>query len=254
MAIRDTITYDVDDHIAEITLDRPPVNAITQTLATELTDAYRTAKNDDAVRAVILTSASDKAFCAGTDIEMAKDHTPGEHREYLETLYFEVHDLQYRMGKPTIAAVNGPARGAGVTLTVTNNCIVASEEANFGYPEIDVGLMPAMHLVHLPRVIGRHKAFELLFTGNPISAAEFEDLGVVNRVTPHDKVLEEARSLARTFAEKPPDMMKMVHNAFMRVNDTDYRSDIENMVDTVSLLSVLEDSHDLREEFVGEST
>lgn len=250
MTAFDTLRYEITDGVAEITLDRPPVNAITHELATELTTAYRLAKDDREVRAVILTSAFEKAFCAGTDINMAKDQTVLDHREYLETLYYEVHDLQYRMGKPTIAAVNGPARGAGVTLTVTNNCIIAGEDVTFGYPEIDVGLMPAMHLVHLPRILGRHKAFELLFAGQPISAHEFERLGVVNHVVPQDEVKDRARELALIFAEKSPEIVKIAHNAFMRVNDTDYRKDIENMVDTIGLITALKDSSDLRRAFV----
>src|SRR3546814_8769023 len=81
-------------------------------------------------------------------------------RRFLEKLYFEMHDLQYRMGKPTIAALTGPARAAGVTLAVSCDVLIASETASLGYPEIDVGVIPAMHFVHLPRQIGRHKALD----------------------------------------------------------------------------------------------
>ena len=105
-------------------------------------------------------------------------------RRYLQKLYMERHDLQYRMGKPTIAALTGPARAAGVTLAVSCDCIVAADTASIAYPEIAVGVIPAMHFVHLPRQIGRHKAFELLFTGKSVSAEEACAMGLVNRVVP----------------------------------------------------------------------
>ncbi len=107
-----------------------------------------------------------------------------------------MHDLQYRMGKPTIAAMTGPARAAGVTLAVSCDILIANEEADMSYPEINVGLIPAMHFVHLPKQIGRHKAFELLFTGNTISYREAAERGLINKAVPPDQVLPEARAMA----------------------------------------------------------
>ena len=113
-------------------------------------------------------------------------------RRTLQKLYFEMHDLRYRLGKPTIAAMVGPARAAGVTLAVSCDCIVAAEEASLGTPEIVVGVIPAMHFVHLPRRIGRHQAFELLFSGKPESASEACAMGLVNKAVPRAKVMHEA--------------------------------------------------------------
>ncbi|HJQ56121.1 MAG TPA: enoyl-CoA hydratase/isomerase family protein, partial [Vineibacter sp.] len=186
------LDYSVDQRVAEITMRRAPVNAIDHALIDEINAAYRDAKRDPDVRAIILTSAFDSAFSAGMDLAMIRHARGLDLRRYLEKLYFEMHDLQYRMGKPTIAALTGPARAAGVTLAVSCDVIVASETASLGYPEIDVGVIPAMHFVHLPRQIGRHKAFELLFGGKPISAAEAERHGLVNRVVPGDRVKAEA--------------------------------------------------------------
>jgi enoyl-CoA hydratase/carnithine racemase len=137
------------------------------------------------------------------------------------------------MGKPTIAALTGPARAAGVTLAVSCDVIVASETASLGYPEIDVGVIPAMHFVHLPRQIGRHKAFELLFGGKPISAAEAERRGLVNHVVPPGEVKDKARALAREFASKSPLVMQLARDSFMRANDFEYRRAIENVVETI---------------------
>lgn len=227
------VDYQVRGHTAELTMTRAPVNAIDQQLAEDVTDAYREAAEDDDVRSVILTSAFDEAFSAGMDLEEMAGASGLDLRRFLETLYFEMHDLQYRMGKPTIAALTGPARAAGVTLAVSCDVVIASETATIGYPEIDVGLIPAMHFVHLPRQIGRHRAFELLFTGESIGADEAARMGLINRTVPHEEVLEAARDLAETFDEKSPVVMELARDSFMRANDANYRRDIETVVETI---------------------
>jgi enoyl-CoA hydratase/carnithine racemase len=227
------LEYVVSDRVAEITMRRAPVNAINHALIEEINSAYRLAKDDAAVRAIILTSAFDNAFSAGMDLKMIRNARGLDLRRYLEKLYFEMHDLQYRMGKPTIAALTGPARAAGVTLAVSCDVLIASETATLGYPEIEVGVIPAMHFVHLPRQIGRHKAFELLFGGKPITAAEAYDRGLINRVVPADQVKSEARTLAQEFASKSPVVMQLARDSFMRANDFEYRRAIENVVETI---------------------
>jgi enoyl-CoA hydratase len=114
-----------------------------------------------------------------------------------------------------------------MTLAISCDVIVASETATFGYPEIDLGVVPAIHFVHLPRIVGRHRAFELLFSGRSFSAAEAASLGLVSRVAPAAEVVSEARKLARTFAAKPPNAMRLGRAAFMRANDLDYRRGVE---------------------------
>lgn len=238
------LDYDVVDQTAQITMHRDPVNAIDHDLATEINDAYRLAADDDSVRSIILTSAFERAFSGGMDLDMMADGSGLQLRRFLETLYFEMHDLQYRMGKPTIAALPGPARAAGVTLAVSCDVLVASETASIGYPEIDVGLIPAMHFVHLPRQIGRHKAFELLFTGDPIEAREAADRGIFNHVVPQEDVLEKAHELAASFNEKSPLVMELARDSYMRAQDLDYRRNIENTVETICNIVETDDARE----------
>lgn len=240
----ETLDYTVNDRVAEITMRRAPVNAINHALIDDLLDAYRTAREDKNVRAIILTSAFDSAFSAGMDLTMIRGGTGMDLRRFLEKLYFGMHDLQYRMGKPTIAALTGPARAAGVTLAVSCDVLIASEGASIGYPEINVGVIPAMHFVHLPRQIGRHKAFELLFSGKPISATEAERHGLINSVVPQAKVLTEARKMARDFAEKSPVVMQLARDAFLRANDFEYRRAIENTVETICNIIATDDAQE----------
>ena len=158
------------------------MNAMTLPLLDELLAAYRAAAADDAVRAVVLQSSSPKIFCAGLDLKLLREEGAKGVRALLQRLYLDMLDVQHTMGKPTIAAVSGAARGGGMTLSITCNCIVADETASFGYPELDNGLIPAIHFVHLPRQIGRHRAFELLFSGRSFDAAEAERIGLVVKV------------------------------------------------------------------------
>jgi len=244
------VEYHVVDGVAEITVNRPPVNAINYEMARNVIDAYYKARDDKKASAVILTSALDKAFSAGLDLKMVLTMTGRELRTFIEMFYYEMHEAQYRLGKPTIAAVNSAAVAAGVTWAVSCDMIIASEEAVFGYPEINVGLIPAMHVVHLPRQIGRHNAAKLLFTGDSVSAREMWRMGVINDVVSPDQVMPEARKLARSLARKSPIAMKLLRDTFMRTNDLDYRRAMESVVETMCNLKDSEDSKEALAAFV----
>ena len=230
------VNYRVEDHIAHVVMNREPVNALSLELVEEILEAYRLAKMDPGVRCVMLESSLSNVFCAGMDLEMMRGGDSMRIRDYLEKLYLDMHLAQYRMSKPTIAVVNGAARAAGVTVAVSCDCILASEGASFGYPEIDVGVIPAMHYVHLPRQIGRHKAFELCFNGKPIDAATAERWNLINRVVPDNELAKEALALANDYANKSPQIMRIARDSFMRANDYEYRRNIENVVETICLI------------------
>jgi enoyl-CoA hydratase/carnithine racemase len=226
----EAVQYDVRDKIATITLNAPPVNALSVPMLEALLAALRKAGEDKAVRAVILTSAIPRYFCAGLDLAaLTNAKSADQARALLDRLYTDLCDVQFNLGKPSIAAISGAARGGGMTLAISCNVIVADDSASFGYPEIDVALLPAIHLVHLPRIIGRHRAYELLFTGRAFGAAEAAHLGLISRVAPN--ALEAAQTLAQTFADKSPHAMSLGHAAFMRANDVNYRSEIAKVIE-----------------------
>lgn len=135
--------------------------------------------------------------------------------------------------KPTIAAIAAPARAAGMTLAISCDMVIAADDVDFSYPEVAVGVIPAMHFVHLPRQIGRHKAFELLFTGDTITAPEAERRGLVNYAVPRAQVLDKAREFGAKFAAMSPVATQLGRDAFMRANDFEYRRAIENTVETI---------------------
>jgi enoyl-CoA hydratase len=228
------LRYEVRDRIAEITLDRPPVNALSVAMIEEVNAAFRRAGADDGVRAVILASANPKVFCAGLDLDLVKGGSAQDMRAFLDRLYVELAQIQYGLGKPSIAAVQGAARAGGMTLAVSCDLIIAGERASFGYPEIDVGIIPAIHFVLLPKIVGKHRAFELLFGGRAFDARRAEALGLVNRVVPPVSVLEEARALAEQLAAKAPAVMRLGRNAFHRANALDLFRSIEDVADALA--------------------
>ncbi len=243
------VHYTVSDQIAEITLDRAPVNALSMPLIDALLEALGKAREDDAVRAVIIASAH-KVFCAGLDLDIIRGKRGIDAKLFLERLYFALNDIQYRMGKPTIAAIDGAARAGGMTIAISCDMIIAGDAATFGYPEIDVGLIPALHFVQLPRLVGKHQAFGPLFLGDSFDAATAFRMGLISEVVPKGTALDRARAIARRFAEKSPIVMKIGRDAFMRACDADYRRAIENAAESFALVATTRDCQEGLDAFV----
>ena len=223
------VSYSVSDAIARIALDRPPVNALSMETIRAVVAALRRAAADDNVRAVVVGSDVPRRFCAGLDLGLLLGKSGEQVRELLQALYVDLHDVQYDLGKPSIAAVGGAARGGGMTLAISCDVIVAAQSATFGYPEIKIGVLPAIHFAHLPRIAGRHRAFELLFSGRSFSAQEARDMGLVSRVVADEELAAATNALAANFAAKSPAIIRLGRAAFMRQND--YRRDIAGAVE-----------------------
>jgi enoyl-CoA hydratase/carnithine racemase len=225
------IAYRVEGDLAHITLARSPVNAFSLDFLDELLAALANAGEDKNVRAVIIDSALPDRFSAGLDLGLLLGKPRAEIEKFVRRLYVELWDTQCNLGKPSIAAVNGAARGGGMTLAISCDVILAAESATFGYPEINLGLLPAIHLSHLPRLIGRPRAFELLFSGRTFDAEEAERIGLVNRRVPDSMLPDEAVTLAGVFAGKSPEAIRAGRAALVRACDKGYREDIVKAVD-----------------------
>src|ERR1700685_4829388 len=177
----DAVRYAVAERVAHIVLDRPPVNALSLDMIRAVIAASRQAAADDEARAVVLSSASPRSFCAGLDLAALLGKSRAQVREFVHALYVELHEAQFNLGKPSIAAVGGSARGGGMTMAISCDVILAEQKATFGYPEINIGVLPAIHFAHLPRIAGRHRAFEILFSGRTFDAQEAFELGLVSK-------------------------------------------------------------------------
>ena len=223
------ISYALVDGIARIALNRAPVNALNLDMIRAIVAALRRAAAEDEARAVVLASAIPRRYCAGLDLALLLGKSGGQARELLQALYVDLHEAQYSLGKPSIAAVGGAARGGGMTLAISCDVIVAGESATFGYPEINIGVLPAIHFAHLPRIVGRHHAFELLFSGRSFDAREARELGLVSKIVADGKVDAAAAVLAADFAGKSPTAIRLGRAAFMRQND--YRRNVADAVE-----------------------
>ncbi|WP_426441537.1 enoyl-CoA hydratase/isomerase family protein [Bradyrhizobium genosp. P] len=249
----DLVRYSVADQIAEIVLDRAPVNALSIPLIDALLAALAKARDDEAVRAVIVSSAH-KVFCAGLDLDIVRGKPAIETKAFLERLYFALNDTQYRLGKPTIAAVDGAVRAGGMTIAISCDMIIAGDASTFGYPEIDVGLIPAIHFVQLPRLVGKHQAFGPLFLGEPFDAATAYRMGLLSEVVPKGTALDRARAIAQKLATKSPIVMKIGRDAFMRAIDTDFRRSVENTAESFVVVASTEDCQEGLNAFVEKRT
>jgi enoyl-CoA hydratase/carnithine racemase len=225
------VRYVVENGVAEIMLERAPANALDLPTLDELIGALHQAAADRDVRTVILASAIPGRFCAGLDLKVLAEIQSSRLYSTLRRLYVDLFDAQYNLGKPSLAVVDGAVRGGGMTVAVSCDMVITSVDATFGYPEIDSGLLPGIHYVHLPRIVGRQRAFDLLFTGRTFSAQEACDLGIVSRVVDSSALLSEARTLARVFATKPSETIARGRAAFMSALDQNYRRDIAAAVD-----------------------
>ncbi|MFN8551261.1 MAG: enoyl-CoA hydratase-related protein [Candidatus Obscuribacterales bacterium] len=212
------ITTAVEDQIGIVTLNRPKVlNALNHELMGELVKALEAFDRDDAVRVIVLTGG-ERAFAAGADIkEMSEETTVS----IMDKDQFSTWDRIKLIRKPIIAAVSGYALGGGCELVMNCDIIVASETAQFGQPEINLGVIPgAGGTQRLTRIVGKYKAMELILTGRPFTANEALQLGLVNKVAPVELFLEEAKSMAKEIAKKSPIAVKLAKEAIMKTFET----------------------------------
>ena len=191
------------DGVALVVLDRPAVlNALDFTLIAELTDALEALDRDPACRAIVITGAGDRAFAAGADIRELAVQTPAT---LLAGDEFHRWERIKRIRTPLIAAVRGFALGGGCELAMTCDLLIAGESAQFGQPEIKLGVMPgAGGTQRLTRAIGKAKAMELVLTGRSMGAREAEAHGLVTSVVADDETVPAALQLAATIAAMPP--------------------------------------------------
>ena len=222
MMAYETIIVDVDNHVALITLNRPDaLNALNDKLMSELADALAAAQDNEKVRCIIITG-SEKAFAAGADIAMMKDKSFVE--AFAGDLFSPETDQIMRIRKPIIAAVSGYALGGGCELAMMCDFIICSETAKFGQPEINLGVVAGLGgTQRLTRIVGKAKAMDMNLTGRFMDASEAERSGLVSRVVPTKKLLEEAQAAAQKIAEKSMISVMVVKEAVNRAYEVPLR-------------------------------
>jgi len=233
------IKFEKTDEVAKIVINRPPLNVLNAEALLEMTTALENIRRDQSLKAVIITGVGDRAFSAGVDV---KDHFPNKINATLD-LFHKVFHLMAKIDKPTIAVVNGLALGGGCEVAMACDMVIASDKAQFGQPEIKVGAIPTVATVLLPRLVGRKKAFELIFTGDVIGAAEAEKIGLVNKVVPSDELEETTRVLVNKLRENSPVVLKLVRMAVYQGLDQNFEKALDGVTDVyLKLLMRTEDA------------
>ncbi len=207
----ETLLFAREESFAIITLNRPPANAISELLMRELNAALTSVENDDSVRAVIITGAGDRIFCAGADLGSA--FAGGDVDTFIRFGNSVVRKIE-RFAKPVIAAINGHALGGGCEIAMACHFRLVKETARMGQTESNLGITPGFGgSQRLPRLIGRTKALEYLILGTQVPAQECLALGLANRLTKEGETLNDARALAREIAKRPPIATRLIIEA-----------------------------------------
>jgi enoyl-CoA hydratase/carnithine racemase len=233
------ILVHTDGKVGVVTLNRPQArNALNLELLTDLHAALERLDADPAVHVVVLTG-NGPAFCAGADLkETARGLAENDFWSRYEraTKSMGVHALLPRMRKPVIAAVNGYAVAGGCGLAMSCDLVVASDQAQFGYPEVGRGLVAAMVMVTLSRLVNRRQALDLLLTGRRVPAAEALELGLINRVVPHDELMARTLEYAEVVAGNSPSALRVTKYLLRQVSELDsdraieYARDVNQMI------------------------
>jgi 2-(1,2-epoxy-1,2-dihydrophenyl)acetyl-CoA isomerase len=203
MCSYETLIYTKSEKVATITLNRPnDANSLNRTMSEELADAAQNIDSDLSIKSVIL-SGSGKFFCSGGDVKAMSELGNGATKEIkriADNLHTAISTFA-RMKSPVIVAVNGIAAGAGFSLAIMGDLVIASESSNFTMAYTKVGLSPdGSSSFYLPRLVGVRKAQELMFTNKNLTAQEALEWGLINRTVPDNQLLAEAKSLAKIFS------------------------------------------------------
>ena len=226
------VKVDVEEGIGWIRLNRPEkMNAIGAVTRKQLGDAIKQAERDDAVRVVVLTG-SGRAFSSGADVtEMASEggmRTPEDVGNVLRNEYMPMLTRLRTMSKPVIAAMNGPAVGIGASFALACDIRIAVPDAYLLEAFINIGLAPDGGVSWLlPRLAGTAVAYEMFFTGKPLSATDAHRLGVINRVVPPERFEQEVRDLASQLAAQPPKAMAAAKRAVNHALESSYEEALE---------------------------
>ncbi len=242
MEFREVLYEAGDDGVATVTLNRPEQrNPLGPQMVTDLAGALLRAKEDAAVRAVVLTGAGDKAFCAGADLSSWSADASEVDRHLARGGFVDLFVACERLGKPLIGCMNGHALAGGFGLALCCDMLVAAETATFGTPEIKVGVWPMMITSIVTRNLGRKRAMELFMTGRRIDAATAVEWGFVNLVVPAPEVRQRAHALAAEIAGWSPLIMHLGRDAFYATDSLDFESALRYLQAQLTVVSMTED-------------
>jgi enoyl-CoA hydratase len=245
------ISLAVHAHVATVTIDRPPVNAVDRDAHVAIQQAFDSLNDNQDVRVAIFTAVGDRAFMAGADLRTInkRPENPSptaitDSARYARDAFWSITDCAV----PVIGAINGPALGAGLAYAACCDILIASDNATFGTTEINVGLLGAS--AHLSMLVGRHKAREMFFTGETISAADLYRLGALRAVVARDQLMPTAMELARSLAAKSPIALRLAKESMNRVENLPLKEAYRTEQDYTARLLRFEDAKEANAAFL----
>jgi enoyl-CoA hydratase len=236
------LLYEVSNGVATVTLNRPDQrNALSAQMLNELVDALLRVRDDDEVRAMVLTGAGDKVFCAGADLGGFAADAPLVHKHYGSDLFLDFFKLMPRLGKPSLCAANGHVLAGGLGLALSCDLVIAKQGITFGTPEINVGAFPYMIMSLIYRNVPRKKVNEMILLGERMSADEAVTHGLANKAVPVGEFEAAVDEWATKLASKSPVLMRLGHDAMYRQQDMALDDALEFLRSQLSLTFTTED-------------
>jgi enoyl-CoA hydratase len=236
------VRYDVAGGVATIALDDPDTrNSLSDAMLDGLVAAFEAARDDDAVRCVVLTSTHDKVFSSGGNLGGFAAEVPLVHKHRAIERFPTLFTLIGTLGKPTICAANGHVLAGALGVALACDLIVAKEGVRFGTPEINVGVFPFMIMALIYRNVGRKKTNELLLLGEQIPAEEAERIGIVNRVVPAEEFDAAVADWAGKLARKSPVLMRLGKDAMFRQQDMAFADALDFLRSQLTIAFATED-------------
>ncbi|MGQ0798373.1 MAG: enoyl-CoA hydratase/isomerase family protein [Methanobacteriota archaeon] len=213
-----------DDGVAMLLLDNPPLNLVTRDMIRTLVERVAALEKDGAVRTVVVTGAGARHFSGGLDMHEWAGLSTKDAQEEVRRGQDATWALEH-LTKPTVAAIQGMCRGAGLDIALACDVRFAADDATFSFPEVDIGWMPSHGgTARLHRVLGRSRSIEILLAAKAVRAIDALRLGLVDHLAPSEGVLDQAKALARTFAEKPPAAVRAIKRALVEGEEKPYRN------------------------------
>jgi enoyl-CoA hydratase len=236
------VTYEVAAGVATVTLNNPEKrNMLSGQMLAELVEAMKTARDSEVVRAVVLTGAGEKAFCAGADLGGFAADVPLVQKHFASDLFLEFFRLMPRLGKPSLCAANGHVLAGGMGLALSCDLVIAKEGATFGTPEINVGAFPYMIMSIIYRNVPRKKVNEMMLLGERLSAEQAVAHGLANKVVAAGEFDAAVAEWAAKLASKSPVLMRLGHDAMYRQADMAIDDALEFLRSQLSLTFTTED-------------
>ena len=237
------VAISIRGHVATVTLNRPEQrNPLSATMLRDLATAFRWCRQEPEVRAIVLTGAGDRVFCAGADLGSFDESMTDLERHLSRDLFVELFTLMSSLGKPIVGRINGHALAGGLGLACACDLLVSTDTATFGTPEINVGIWPMMIQAILSRNLPRKVLLEMELLGDRWTATQMQGFGVVNRVVPHDQLDTAVMDITDKLVKKSPVAMRLGRDSFYKQQDMEFAAALSYLQSQFTLVTLTEDS------------